>query len=256
MPALATASTSASAFKAIVKTETKLFAREPGTLFWVMVFPPLLIIVFGLIPGYREANSQLDGRRIIDAYVPTTVLVALISAGLQAMPAALTGYRERGILRRMRTTPSRPIHLLVAQILLHAAAALLSALLVIVIGRLVYQVALPSQPIAYALTLFLAGLAAVSMGALITAVSRTAKVATAIGLSVFFPAMFASGVYVPIQVLPDTMRQVVELVPFGAAAQALYQSSAGDWPDGRHLVVLALWIVVLMATAARWFRWE
>src|SRR4051812_43965715 len=112
-----------SAATAVLKTESKLFTREPGTLFWVLVFPSLLLLGFGLIPKYREVDPELGGHRIIEFYVPSVVLVALITASLQAMPAVLTIYRERGILRRMRTTPARPSHLLVAQMVLHAVAA-------------------------------------------------------------------------------------------------------------------------------------
>jgi ABC-2 type transport system permease protein len=250
MPAFTAAS------QAVLRTETRLFTREPGTLFWVLVFPPLLLVAFGLIPGYRKADPELGGLRVIDVYVPSTVLVALITASLQAMPAALTGYRERGILRRMRTTPARPADLLIAQMVLHLAAALLAALLVLTLGRVVYDVALPQNPLAYVVTLALAAVAALAMGAVITSVAKTVKAATAIGMSVFFPAMFAAGIYVPVQVLPDTVRQIVELTPFGAAAQALGEASTGSWPSWDLLAALALWAVALMATAARWFRWE
>lgn len=245
-----------SAYAAVLKSETKLFTREPGALFWVLVFPALLLIAFGLIPKYREVNPDLGGQRIIDFYVPSVVLVALITASLQSMPAALTGYRERGILRRMRTTPARPSNLLAAQMVLNAAAAVAGAVLGVLIGRVVWDVPLPQHPLAYVVTLLLAALAGLAMGAVITAVSRTVKAAQAIGLSVFFPAMFTAGIYVPLQVLPDGLRTVIEFTPFGAAAQALNQAAVGDWPSWTHLLVLVVWAVVCMGLAARWFRWE
>jgi ABC-2 type transport system permease protein len=222
----------------------------------VLAFPALLLVAFGLIPKYREASPDLGGHRIIDFYVPSVVLVALITASLQSMPAALTGYRERGILRRMRTTPARPSNLLVAQMVLHAAAAVAGAVVGIAVGRVVWGVPLPQQPVAYAVTLLLAALAGLAMGAVITAISRTVKAAQAIGLSVFFPAMFTAGIYVPLQVLPDGLRNVIEFTPFGAATQALSQAAGGDWPSPAHLVVLVVWAVVCMVLAARWFRWE
>jgi ABC-2 type transport system permease protein len=245
-----------SASTAVLKAETRLFTREPGSLFWVLAFPSLLLLGFGLIPTYRQADPDLGGNRIIDFYVPSVVLVALITASLLSMPGALTTYRERGILRRMRTTPARPSHLLTAQLVLHAAAALLGALLAVAVGRLVWDVALPEQPLAYGVTLLLATLAGLATGAVITALARTAKAAQAIGLAVFFPSMFAAGIYVPLQVLPDSVRQIIELIPFGAAAQALNQAASGSWPDWTHLAVLAVWTVVLLTVAARWFRWE
>jgi ABC-2 type transport system permease protein len=245
-----------SASIAVLKAEGRLFAREPGSLFWVLAFPSLLLLGFGLIPRYREADPDLGGNRIIDGYVPSVVLVALITASLLSMPAALTGYRERGILRRMRTTPVPPSALLIAQTVLNAAAAVAGAVLAVAVGRIVWDVALPRHVPAYVVTLLLATLAGLALGAVITAVARTVKAAQAIGLAVFFPAMFAAGIYVPVRVLPEAARRVVELVPFGAAAQALNQAADGAWPSWTHLGVLGVWTVVLMTVAARWFRWE
>lgn len=245
-----------SAYTAVLKAETKLFTREPGSLFWVLAFPALLLIAFGLIPKYREVNPDMGGQRIIDFYVPSVVLVALITASLQSMPAALTSYRERGILRRMRTTPARPANLLVAQMVLHAAAAVAGALVGVVVGRVVWGIPLPQQPLGYVVVLLLAALAGLAMGAVITAVSRTVKAAQAIGLSVFFPAMFTAGIYVPLQVLPQGLRTVIEYTPFGAAGQALNEAAVGDWPSLTHVAVLVVWAVVCMVLAARWFRWE
>ncbi len=188
--------------------------------------------------------------------MPGTVLVALITASLQAMPAALASYRERGVLRRMRTTPARPSDLLLAQVVLHFATALLSALLVLVLGFAVFDVVLPRHPFAHAVTLVFGAVAGLAAGAVITAVARTAKAAVAVGLTALFPAMFTAGIYVPLPVLPETARQLIGLTPFGATAQALDQAAAGAWPSWQHLVVLTVWTAVLLAAAARWFRWE
>ncbi|WP_432534740.1 ABC transporter permease [Kineococcus arenarius] len=245
-----------SATTAVLKAETRLFTREPGSLFWVLAFPSLLLLAFGLVPKFREADPALGGERALDVYVPSVVLVALITASLLSMPGALTTYRERGVLRRVRATPARPSSLLLAQVVLHAVAAVLGALLALAVGRFAWDVALPEHRLAYGLTLLLATLAGLATGTVITALARTARAAQAIGLAAFFPSMFAAGVYVPIQVLPQSLRQVVEVFPFGAAAQALDRAASGSWPTWTHLAVLVLWTVVLTAVAVRWFRWE
>ena len=97
-------------------------------------------------------------------------------------------------LRRMRTTPARPADLLLAQLVVHAVAALLSAMIVLALGRGVYDVVLPRHPLAHLVTLALGALAGLASGALITAVSRTAKMASAAGLAIFFPAVGLHGV--------------------------------------------------------------
>ncbi|MET9953073.1 ABC transporter permease [Streptomyces sp. NPDC006339] len=252
----ATTAVTGTAGRTLLRTEARLLLREPGTLFWVLVFPALLLVILGLVPSFREPSADLGGRRVIDLYVPVSVLLALITAGLQAMPPVLSGYRERGILRRMSTTPVRPSALLGAQLALHGAGALLSALLVVVTGRLAYDVALPGNVPAYLLALLLATAGGLALGAAVCAVSRTQKITTAVGTAVFFPTMFTAGVWVPVQAMPDTLRRIVEFSPYGAASRALDAAAGGAWPDASALGVMALWAVLLTGLAVRWFRWE
>lgn len=241
---------------AVLKTEVRLFRREPGALFWVLLFPTLLLVVLGSIPAFRQSDPDFGGLRPVEAYVPVTVLLGLIVGGVQSMPQTLTGYREQGILRRMSTTPVRPAALLSAQMVVYGGAALASALTALVVGRLAFDVRLPEQPFGYVLALVLAVLVALALGAVISALSRTTKIAAAIGSAVFFPSMFCAGVWMPVQTMPDVLARIVGYTPFGAAAEALNRAAAGDWPGWTHLGVLVAWTVLLTAAASRWFRWE
>ncbi|WP_327185176.1 ABC transporter permease [Streptomyces sp. NBC_01334] len=241
---------------AVLRTEVRLFRREPGALFWILVFPTLLLVILGSLPSFRRPNDDLGGLRTVDAYVPVAVLLGLIVGGLQSMPQTLTGYRERGILRRMSSTPVRPAALLSAQMTVYGGASLLSALPVLVVGRLGFDVRLPEQPFGYALALLSAVLVALALGSVVSALSRTTKIAGAIGSAVFFPSMFCAGVWVPVQAMPEVLARIVGCTPFGVAAQALDQAAAGHWPGWGHLGVPAMWILLLTGAAARWFRWE
>lgn len=241
---------------AVLRTEIRLFGREPGGVFWILLFPTLLLVILGSVPSFRESDPNLGGLRPVDAYVPVAVLLGLIVGGLQGMPPTITGYRENGILRRMSTTPVRPSALLTAQMLVFGGAALLSALVTLTVGRLAFDVTLPAQPFGYLLALLLALGASLSLGALLSALSRTTKIATAIGSTALFPAMFCAGVWLPVEAMPDLLADIVGWTPFGAAAEALGDAAAGDWPGWTHLAVTAAWTVLLTAAAARWFRWE
>ncbi|MFI6288243.1 ABC transporter permease [Streptomyces sp. NPDC051018] len=249
-------SASLSASTAVLKAEARLFAREPGSHFWIIAFPTILMTIIGLIPVFREVSDDLGGRRFIDLYTQVAVLLAMIFAGLQAMPPVLTGYRERGILRRMSTTPVRPGSLLAAQLLLHGAVALCAAVLPITVARIAFDVQLPRNPGGYALALVLATVSALALGAMVAALSRTQKAATAIGSAVFFPAMFTAGVWLPVQSMPDTLAGIVGFTPFGAASESLARAATGSWPAWDGLAVMAVWTLLLTGAAARWFRWE
>ncbi|WP_369146630.1 ABC transporter permease [Streptomyces sp. R44] len=246
-----------SASLAVLRTEARLFGREPAALFWVMIAPTLLLAILGgLVPSFREASADLGGRRMVDLYVPVAVLFALIMAAIQAMPPVLSGYRERGILRRMSTTPVRPRALLAAQLVLHGAAAVVSSVLVIAVGRTAFGVALPENVVGYGLALVLAVAGGLALGATVCAVSRNQKTATAVGTAVFFPMMFTAGVWVPVQAMPDTLQRIVGLTPLGAASEALDAAASGGRPGWAALGVMALWAVALTGASVRWFRWE
>ncbi|UED87876.1 ABC transporter permease [Streptomyces profundus] len=245
-----------SASTALLRTEARLFGREPGSVFWILLFPPLLLGVLGLVPGFREANEDFDGRRMVDVYVSVALLASMVVAALQSMPVVLSGYRERGILRRLHTTPARPGALLTAQLVVHAVAVLATAALVLALGRLAFDVPMPREPVGYTLTVLLAVPAALATGALVSAVARTVKAAQALGMTLFFPMLFASGVYLPIPALPDAAQYAVAWTPFGAAALALDEAALGNWPGWPYLGVLVAWTVLATSAAARWFRWE
>ncbi|GAA3517792.1 ABC-2 type transport system permease protein [Streptosporangium album] len=244
-----------SASTAVLKAEARLIGRNRAGVFWVVAFPTLLLIILGLLPTFRAADAALGGLRMVDAYVPA-LLLAVIMSGTQVMPGFLISYREQGILRRMSTTPVRPLTLLTAQIVLHAVVALGSAVLVIAAGRLIHGVSLPRHLPGYVAALVLATLAALALGTIIAAFVPNTKLATTVATIAFFPLAISAGLWGPVQVLPEIARRIIEFTPFGAAAQALDQAMRGHWPDWSLLGVTALWSVVLIAAAARWFRWE
>ncbi|WP_420112860.1 ABC transporter permease [Pseudactinotalea sp.] len=241
---------------AVIRTETRLFVRELGAIFWIIAFPVLLLVILGLIPSFREPSSDLGGARIIDLYVPISILLSMIMAAIMAMPPVVFGYREGGVLRRLRTTPVRPLTLLGAQVLLHGAAVAVAGALVLVIARTTFGTPLPAAPLWYLLAYVLALVVTFGLGAIVTAVSPNARIGSVIGMIVFFASMLTAGVYFPVQATEGVIRQVLELTPLGAASEALHQATAGSMPDLKVLAVMVVWSVLFYGIAARTFRWE
>ncbi len=240
----------------LLATETKLFLREPLALFWGVVFPLILIVVLGLASVHSKPDPKLGGLRVIDVYVPIVMTMVLTVIALSVLPSTLATYREKGVLRRMSTTPIRPSLLLGSDVAISVAVILVALVLVAGVGRIAFNVNLPSQAAGFALTLVLGATAMLSLGAVIAAVARTARMATALGTIVFFPMMFFAGLWIPRATMPAGLRDVSDYTPLGAMVAAIQQTMRDQWPSAGHLVVLAVYAVVLAFAAARLFRWE
>lgn len=244
-----------SAFVCLLRTELKLFLREPMLLFWGVVFPVVLLVVFGLAGGNKPQHS-LGGQRLIVVYTPVVMMFTLVILGLSALPAALASYRDKGYLRRLSTTPVGAVRLLAAQIAIVLGLATCVVILLLLVSHLWFSVDLPREVGGFILAIALTMGAVVSLGTLITALAPSQRIATAAGGLLLFPLMFFAGLWVPQAEMGATLRGISHYTPLGAATPALQNAIAGSWPGTTHLLVLAGYAVLLSALATRLFRWD
>lgn len=245
-----------SALYRLTVTESKLFMREPATVFFALVFPPLLLIILGLVPAFREPDDGLAGLRVIDLYAPIVIAMAVTLLALSALPQMFASYREKGILRRMATTPVRPAALLGAQLVTCAWASVAALVAVLVIARLAFAVALPENIPSYALGYLLSMVSMLTLGLLVASLAPTAQGAGAIGSVLFFPVLFFAGLWLPRAGMPEVLRRISDFTPLGAGVQSLQDAAAGHWPQLLHVAVMLGWTLVAGGLAARYFRWE
>ena len=92
------------AWRMLTLTELKLLLRTPAALFWGVGFPLVGLIVLGLIPGTGKPVKAFGGASVRRLTCPHHHVHGRHDGGA-GLPATLVSYRERGILRRMFTTP-------------------------------------------------------------------------------------------------------------------------------------------------------
>lgn len=240
----------------LTSTETKLFFREPMTVLVALALPPLLLVILGAVPAFREVDEAGSGLRVIDVYTPIVVAIAITTFAMAVLPQQFATYREKGVLRRMRTTPVKPTMMLSAQLLMCALLSVGTVLVVLAIARGVFEVSLPQDVFAYLVAYVLAALAMFAIGLLIASLAPNAASAGAIGLVLYFPMLFFAGLWIPRNSMNDLLRTISDFTPLGAGVQSLQDATAGDWPQLLHLAVLLGWAIVAGGLAARFFRWE
>ena len=243
------------AFFALLRAECKLFVREPMMIFWGVLFPVVLLIVIGSASGSKHQKS-LGGLRFIVVYTPTVMVFTLAILALNALPAALAAYREKGYLRRLSTTPVGATRLLGAQFAIIFSVSALTVILLAVVARVGFSVPLPQNVGGFVLAIVLGAGAMLGLGTLIAARVPTPRTASVIGSLLFFPMMFFAGLWVPRAEMGSVLRHISDFMPLGALVAAVQNTEAGHWAGTSHLLVLLAWAVIMCLAAGRLFRWE
>jgi ABC-2 type transport system permease protein len=244
------------AFGQVVLNEARLTWRRPIGLIGGVAIPLLLLVIFGLLPAFKQIPAGFGGQSIFDAYVPVLVAFGLAMLGMLGLPLPLVSYRELGVLRRLSTTPVPPSWVLAAQAVVQLCIAVASVVAILAVSMAAFGAPAPKSPagLAASVVVSMAGLFAI--GLLIAAVARTSTAANVIGRLTFFPLMFFAGLWLPRALMPSILLDISNYTPLGAAVQAMQASMQTGFPPAQPLFVLTAYAVAFGYLARRFFRWE
>ncbi|MFI9610912.1 ABC transporter permease [Streptomyces sp. NPDC052023] len=242
---------------ALARAELTLLGRSRATLVTAVLVPLLLPL---------SVRAAIDGMDLADAglTVGTVLLPAAIGFSLLfAVYAALTNVyvvrREELVLKRLRTGELRDAEILVGAALPASGIGLAQCVLLAAGSTVVLDLGAPPAP-HLAVAGVLLGLVLCGALAAVTATfTRTAESAQVTSLPMMFVSMLGSGVTVPLEVLPDRLASVCELLPLTPAITLVRGGWTGNLPASEALGAMAValvWIAVAVFAVRRWFRWE
>jgi ABC-2 type transport system permease protein len=245
-----------SALGRLAVTELKLLIRERSRIIITFAIPLVLVIIFGSIPFYNDPRAVFGGLTLLDVYVPILVAYSLAVICVTALSMTMADYRERGVLRRLRTTPAGPLRVLAAQVMVDLAVAVVAVSVILVVARIGYGVFLPRQLAGFALAALLAAAELIALGLAIAAVAPNGRTAMTAAQMLALPMMFFAGLFIPVPAMSDAMQHVCHATPLGAAVEALQYAAQGHWPQPLPMLTMAAYAAGLGIAAARLFRWE
>jgi ABC-2 type transport system permease protein len=236
-------------FLILTKAYLLINLRNRTTLFWNFAFPIGLILLYGVI--WAEQIAWLTAG---------IVVLNIMSSGIHGDAGQMTSMRDRGILRRVHATPLPAWQLIASYVATRLMLLLIQSAAIVATAVLIYHAQFTWSGLADAVPLALVGgLVFLLIGQLISAVAPSSGAANAIGQAIYFPLMFVSNLFLPIELLPawlasftrwspatmlvDMVRPALVPVP---ASQAALVNIAG----------LAIYGFVALILAARFFRWE
>jgi ABC-2 type transport system permease protein len=250
------AGTPRSAFGKLLAAEARYQWRAPVGLAFGMGVPLMLVIIFGVIPATNTPNESMGGQSAFSWYFPSLLMLALIILSLVSLPAHLADYRQKGILRRIGTTPVPPAWMLAAQVAINLVLAVAALVILVLAGTVGFGLGAPRQLGGFTLALALSIAATFAIGLWISAIARTQSAAEGIGQLLLWPMLFFAGQIFPRPFMPAVLRDIGDWTPSGAAVHAIEDSMLGTFPSAQLLAVLAGWAVVFAFLAVRFFRWE
>jgi ABC-2 type transport system permease protein len=214
----------------------------------------------GATPLLTVAPESLQTSRLnsVSFFVPSILGMALMQLGIfAAIP--LVQQREKGILKRLNTTPLPRWALVGSNVLVRLVIAAAQTVIILGIGTALLGVEVTGNPLVIAGFVVLGALAFTSIGYVIASFARTEEAANGMTSVVQFPLMFLSGIFFPLEVMPEWLRGVATFLPLTYLGDALRQTMVGGTPFaplGVDALVLAGWLVVTLAVSARYFRWQ
>ncbi len=239
--------------------DQRVFWRNPASVFFTVLLPIIFLLIFATIFGNEEIE-ELGGIQTTTYYVPAIITLAIVSATMQSLAISLTVDRENGILKRGRGTPLPNWAFFAGRIGNAVVISLLMLVLVVTLGRLIYDVEVPWDKLPAVLVTLLVGAAAFcSLGIALTAAIPSEDAAAPISNVAVLPLYFLSGVFIPESEIPDGVLQFADLFPIRHFFEAFFASydpvASGAGFEWGHLAIVAAWGVAGLAIAVKTFRW-
>jgi ABC-2 type transport system permease protein len=201
---------------------------------------------------------QTENLNFISYFVPSILALSVMQVGVFAA-VPLVADREKGILKRLSATPLRRSQLVGSNTVMRLLIALVQTVIIVGVGVAVFGVEMSGSLLLAASFVALGAVSFLALGYVLASFTKTEEAANGITQVVQFPMMFLSGVFFPLEAMPQFLQQVARLIPLTYLADALRQVMVGGTPFAPLWVcaaVLLAWLVVCFAIASRKFRWQ
>jgi ABC transporter DrrB family efflux protein len=227
----------------------------PEKLLDVTLQPLMFVLLFAFVFGGVIAVPDGNYRE----YLIGGILVQTIAFGMMGPGTSIATDLTEGIVDRFRTLPMSRASFLVGHLIAELAGSLLAITVLSVTGLIVgwgIHSSLGEAVGGYAL-LALFAVAMIWIGTMVGVLVRSTDAVMGVGFMIVFPLTFLASTFVPLEGLPDGLRQIAEWNPVSALAGAtrtLFGNPTAipadaAWPLAHPVVASLLWCGVLLAIA-------
>jgi ABC-2 type transport system permease protein len=197
----------------------------------------------GRPPLIRSTRTSILAKkyRFIEFFVPGIIAMTVMSASLFGAVNVNAELRQKGVLRKLSTTPITRSDWILSNILYQFILAALATVVILLVSYTVFHVSLQINvwlPVFVVLDVF----AFVGLGMMLTRVAKDAESAAAAANAFMFPMMFLSGTFFPVEMMPGFLQKVARVLPLYYVNEGLRASmvSGDNMAAMRYAAVIAV----------------
>ncbi|MFD7702236.1 ABC transporter permease [Streptomyces caelestis] len=257
MSTTTTTTTPVSRMTSLARAELTLLGRSKGTLV-AALFVPLVLPL-----SVRSAAEEMDlaevGLTPGAVVLPAAVGFSLLFAVYSALVGVFVVRREELVLKRLRTGELRDAEILGGSALPSVLTGLVQCLVLTTACAVLLDMSAPSAPHLAVLGLLLGLVMCAALAAVTAAFTRTAESAQVTPMPLMIVSMLGSGMFVPLELFPDRLASVCELLPLTPVVTLVRGGWTGDLSAFEALGALATavaWTLLAVFAVRRRFRWE
>ncbi len=235
------------------------FWRNPQSRYFTVALPIVFLVIFATM---FKGTTIVDGQRIniTTFYVPGIMTLGIISAAFVNLTQAIVTQRENGEFKRLRGTPLPAAIMIGSRAAVGVVVAVAMSALLLLIGRLAYDVPIPHSTMLGVVLAVIVGAGAFSCIAFAVSTRITsAEAAAPVTNLTVLPLYFISGVFVGESVIPRFLRNIATVFPIHHLDEALLAPvihTHGTGIAGTDLLIVAAWGIAALLIAVRTFQWS
>ncbi len=162
--------------------------------------------------GIKAETTISEKFNFIDFFAPGIIAMSIMATSLFGTVTINTELRQKGVLRKLATTPLSRAEWLLSNIFYQLVMALISATAILLVGVVVFDLKFQLNiflPLFVLLNVFSFS----GIGMLITKYVKDAESAYAAANAVMFPMMFLAGTFFPLEMMPDFLQKIALVLP-------------------------------------------
>ena len=188
---------------------------------------------------------------------PGIMAMTVMMSVMTGLPVAISLEKEIGTMDGMMVAPVNRLSILLGKTMAQTARGLIQGVIILALAIGIFGVTIQGNILLVFALLLLGVFSFVGLGIVITSFTKDQETAQMLMMTLMFPMMFLSGVFFPIQQMPDFMQTVAHFLPLTYAADALRKVmvlGAGIPQISNELIILTVFGIVMIAIALPVFR--